>query len=87
MNGHRRSNPAVAFLVQSFFSSERLSRVRILIEDDSAGAPMPLRSLPATERQVMLLKIETVILLITGGATFVVALLQLVVKLIELGRK
>lgn len=48
---------------------------------------MPLRSLPATERQVMLLKIETVILLITGGATFVVALLQLVVKLIELGRK
>lgn len=32
-------------------------------------------------------KIETVVVLVIGGATFVVALLQLVVKLIELGRK
>jgi len=33
------------------------------------------------------LKIETVIVLVIGAATFLVALLQLVVKLIELGRK
>ena len=33
------------------------------------------------------MKIETVIFLVIGGATFLVALLQLMVKLIELGRK
>lgn len=35
----------------------------------------------------MHVKIETVILLVVGSATFLVALLQLVVKLIELSRK
>ena len=48
---------------------------------------MPLRPQLAAEGMVIHLKIETVAILVMGVATFLVALLQLVVKLIELNRK
>lgn len=45
------------------------------------------RSLLATEREVMFLKLDTVVILVLGVATLFVGLVGLVIKLIELGRK
>ena len=41
----------------------------------------------ATEGQVISMEINTVVILVVGFATVMVALLALVIKLIELGRK
>ncbi|MGN7997671.1 hypothetical protein [Sphingomonas sp. 22176] len=42
---------------------------------------------PAAEKEVIYLQVNNVAVLVLGSATFVVALLGLVVKLIELSRK
>ena len=65
----------MAFSFQALFRGKRPSRVRNLTANLCSHVTMPA---PSQRRRVML---------VFGAATFLVALLQLVVKLIELNRR
>jgi hypothetical protein len=51
------------------------------------NSPTPFAPQPAAEREVVPLDENTAVILVIGVATFLVALVGLVIKLIELGRK